>query len=501
MKTPLLTFFLLLTLNIFSQNIPFPNHTQYKGSYIQPSQYTQTQMDNQVTTFYDLWKSNYLINGCDTNHYYVDFASGNTNTVSEAHGYGMMIAPLMAGYDVNAKKYFDGMYRYYKDHPSSLTPYLMAWKQITGCIDSDGPDSATDGDIDVAFGLLLAHAQWGSNGTINYLEEAKLMIDDIMGATKYKGDINQQYNTIKLGDWVSSGSYMKGTRTSDFIMDHFRVFARATNDTIWYNVVNKCYGLINEMQTNYSSQTGLLPDFIVDVDYNAKPASADYLEGDHDGHYSYNACRDPWRMTNDYLTSGDQRPKDATVKIAKWLESSANGNVNNVWAGYRLNGSKYVSWTDNSFTAPFTVGAMLDTDNQVWLNTLYDEIKDFDSNGGYYDNTLTLLSMITISGNYWVPDTNEVVGIKKQIIKKDLFNIYNYQDDNLIKVKFNNMDFDSKYEIKIIDILGHTIWNNKCVKTETNIRTNSFNNGIYIVYISDSISGQIIESKKIAITK
>jgi endo-1,4-beta-D-glucanase Y len=48
-------------------------------------------------------------------------------TVSEAHGYGMILAVLMAGYDDKAKEYFDGMYWYYKAHPSEITPYLMAW--------------------------------------------------------------------------------------------------------------------------------------------------------------------------------------------------------------------------------------------------------------------------------------------------------------------------------------------------------------------------------------
>ena len=492
---------LLLSTSLFAQNFPFPNHTQYHGSFIQPSQYTQTELDNHITTFYDLWKSDYLVNGCDTDHYYIYFADGNTNTVSEAMGYGMLIIPLMAGYDSDAQLQFDGLYRYYRAHPSSIMPRLMAWKQITGCIDSDGPDSASDGDIDIAFGLLLAHAQWGSLGAIDYLEEAKLIIDDIMGANRVKGDINQDYYSVKLGDWVTSGSRMKSTRTSDFIMDHFRVFARATNDTNWYHVVNECYSLINDIQTNYSSQTGLLPDFIIDVHNNPKPANADFLEGDHDGHYSYNACRDPWRMASDYLTSGDNRAKDATVKIAQWLKTSANGNINKVYAGYKLDGSKFVSWDDNSFTAPFTVGAMLDTANQAWLNTLYGSIKTYNTNGGYYDNTLTLLSMITISGNYWVPDTNTVTSINNPSeSKKQLMQINNINEDKQIKISI--IDNNSDYSIKVIDVLGHTLWSeNTKGQYAISINTTNFNNGLYIVYAIDNKTGSMIESEKIIISK
>jgi len=47
---------------------------------------------------------------------------------------------------------------------------------------------------------------------------------------------------------------------------------------------------------------------------------------------------------------------------------------------------------------------MIDSKNQQWLNDIWDyliafKLKDFD----YYDNTIKLLDMIIISGNYWKP--------------------------------------------------------------------------------------------------
>ena len=41
-------------------------------------------------------------------------------TVSEAHGYGMLIAVSMADYDSEAKDLFDGMVRYYLHTPARL---------------------------------------------------------------------------------------------------------------------------------------------------------------------------------------------------------------------------------------------------------------------------------------------------------------------------------------------------------------------------------------------
>ena len=495
---------LMVNMLVNAQSLPFPHHTQYKGIYIKPT-ITQVQLDNDVTAFYNSWKAKYLINGCASNQYYVFFDDGNTVTVSEAMGYGFIIVPIMAGYDPQAQKILNGLYRYYKAHPSHIMPRLMAWKQITNCVDADGPDSATDGDVDIAFGLLLAHAQWGSGGSINYLQEAKLMIADIMGANKIEGDINQDLNSVKLGDWVKSGNRMNATRTSDFIMDHFRVFAYASQDTTWNNVVDQCYNLIDSMQTNYSPTTGLLPDFIVDVNTNPKPAPPNFLEEATDGDYSYNACRDPWRMATDYLINGDARARIATKKIAAWLHTSANGSVYKVYAGYNLNGVKLNSWSDKSFTAPFTVGAMLDTAHQAWLNTLYNHIKTFNPNGGYYDNTLTLLSLLTISGNYWVPDTALTAGLfdtkKQRTDVKDIFKLYNTYGASQIEIRFINAADAGRYECKLVDLLGHEIRVSSPVKASFRINTAGFQNGMYVVYAIDKENGRISDSEKFIVSR
>jgi hypothetical protein len=57
-----------------------------------------------------------------------------------------------------------------------------------------------------------------------------------------------------------------------------------------------------------------------------------------------------------------------------------------------------------SFIAPFAVSAEVDSKNQLWLNKVWNyttafKLKDFD----YYDNTIKLIDMIIVSGNYWCP--------------------------------------------------------------------------------------------------
>ena len=84
----------------------------------------------------------------------------------------MIIVALMAGADPLAKSTFDGLLKYYLEHPSKRSGVLMSWAQRIVC-GHDEESSASDGDIDIAYSLLLADAQWSSQGNINYLLKAK----------------------------------------------------------------------------------------------------------------------------------------------------------------------------------------------------------------------------------------------------------------------------------------------------------------------------------------
>jgi hypothetical protein len=386
---------------------PFPQHVAYTSGTIKPNHVTQTGLDGATTAFYETWKARYLKSGdsegCEAGQFYVRFSpTGPTISVSEGHGYGMIITALMAGYDPNARAYFDGLYSFYKDHPSVNDPRLMAWRQVEGCVDADdGTGSATDGDMDIGYALLLAHAQWGSNGAINYLQQAVNVMQAIM-----EEEVNPDAWAMMLGDWVGAEdpAYYYGTRTSDFMPTHLRAFRSAGHDPRWDQVLKKEYDLVSAMQTTYSPGTGLLPDFIVDTDAVAKPAAPDYLEGPNDGSYYYNACRDPWRIGVDYLLSAEPRAKAAAGAINAWLRGKTGGHADAIRAGYALDGSDIEGndYTTMAFVAPLGVGAMVDTANQAWLNGIW-ELVVSQTPEGYYEDTLKLLSMFVMSGNWWVP--------------------------------------------------------------------------------------------------
>ncbi|HVS97705.1 MAG TPA: glycosyl hydrolase family 8 [Puia sp.] len=413
---------------------PFPQHTTYLGGAILPDHISREAMDDTVRSFYRQWKEHYILPGCTPNEKYVWFegTSGRNICVSEGQGYGMLIVALMAGFDSTAQQTFDDLYRYVQSHPSNTSPNLMAWMQTRYCRSVDG-GTATDGDMDIAFALLLADAQWGRHSNIPYRQKAIEMIRSILGE-----EINPVTRTVMEANAETPGSrdYFD-MRSSDFMPDHIRAFREASGDPVWDTVLDNNYRVFRYMQDTYSPDAGLVPDFIknirlhpgqgysgapappaphggdgndlstpADDDISAVPAQPNYLESKYDGKYNFNACRVPWRIAADYLVSGDKRAADFLSRINPWIRETTKDNPDNISAGYNLSGEDlpHRYFEALCFICPFAVAAMADPQNQQWLNKLWDYIvgfkrKDFD----YYDNSIKMIDLIILSGNYWAP--------------------------------------------------------------------------------------------------
>ena len=386
---------------------PFPQHVTYSPGSIMPNHRSQSQLDDDVRAFYDYWKSRYLMdagtNAQGEQMYRVSYGDVNPDrTVSEGQGYGMVLTAMMAGYDGQAQVYFDGLWRYARAHPSDVDPRLMGW-QIPPDPET-GNDSAFDGDADIAYGLLLAHAQWGDAGDVDYLGEAQTYITAIKEST-----IGPDSKLTELGDWVVDGDgdgYNQWTpRSADFMNGHFRTYGRATHDEIfWDQVVTAVQSDIDGIQATYSPNTGLLPDFIVresSTDYAPRPAPPDFLEGPHDGDYDYNAGRDPWRIGTDALLNNDAKSFAQAQKMATWIVQSTDGNPAAIKPGYTLDGTPYDDYFTSFFVSPFGVGVMTTPGNQSYLNSLYDLI--YQRHEDYYEDSVTLLSLLVMTGNFWDP--------------------------------------------------------------------------------------------------
>lgn len=389
---------------------PFPSQTTYAEGSLRPDHRSQGEQDDVVRAAYERWKARYLVEaGFDAVGnplYRVAFGRPETEsywvTVSEGQGYGMVTVAYLAGHDPAAQSLFDGLWRFARANPSAIEPRLMGWRVPPD--EGSGQDSAFDGDCDIAYGLLLADAQWGSAGPIDYSAEAREVITGMLAAT-----VGPRSRLPMLGDWVEAdgATYNEDTpRTSDFMLGHFRAFERATKDPVWEEVVAACHRVSSGLQRRYSPETGLLPDFVQPVsaiNRNPRPADPDFLEGPHDDAFGYNAGRTPWRIGVDALLSGNELSRSQASAMAAWTASVTGGDPHALSPGYHLDGRPITpeGGFTTFFAAPLGVAAMTWRSGQAWLNALFDSVADRSED--YYEDSVTLLCLLVMTGNWWDP--------------------------------------------------------------------------------------------------
>jgi hypothetical protein len=311
----------------------------------------------------------------------------------------MLIAAIFAGHDPNAQHLFDGLlavvrtrYAYGNATYNPTGKYLMDWRLNADGSSGGGGWNAVDGDLDVAMALLMADRQWGSSGTWNYLQEAK-------------NTINAIKSNNMGGDGTTQGlRLLSVSRTSDYMIGHFRAFAAATGDTFWNTAIDRAYALSNLMQTTFSS-AGLMPDFIVGTDTASPYPSPGYM-GDgnaNENKFWWNACRNPWRYATDYLLSGDARWKTVTGRMIDFFQAQVNahgGDVTSIGTGYNLDGTMVTGGNSPAYHGPIALGACIDAKYQAFADAMWNWNASHLTTG-YYDGEIQLLSMVVASGNWW----------------------------------------------------------------------------------------------------
>ena len=359
-------------------------------------------MDALLTKQYDAWKARNLIDASSVvaGGYAVRFSDPTFMTVSEGMGYGMLITVLFAGYDANARNCFDGLmsvvrtrYAYGNATYDPLGKYLMDWRLYANGTSAGDGWNAADGDLDVAMALLMADKQWGSAGKWNYLQEAKSTIAALKSICMKPDGTTRGLRTADV------------SRTSDYMIGHFRAFAAATGDTFWNTAIDRAYELSNRMQTVYSAGVGLMPDFVVATNTATPYPSPGYM-GDgnaNEDRYWWNACRNPWRFSSDYLLSGDTRWKTITGRMVDFFKreaANAGGDVTAIGTGYLLNGTQMTGGDSPAYHGPICAGACIDAQYQSFLDALW-KWNASNLTTGYYDCEIQLLSMVVASGNWW----------------------------------------------------------------------------------------------------
>lgn len=296
------------------------------------------------------------------------------NTVSEGIGYGMMILVYMDNVKNNTQAKFDKLWAYYNNFLD--TAGLMNWK-INGFsgVSSDGRNSATDAELDVAVALMQAYKQWGDE---KYLTDAKTLISKIA-----KKEVNPN-GYLKPGD-----SWDTEKNISYFSTAALHLFKQAS-DFDWDKVINASYTLIKKAQ---NSTTGLIPNWCSETG----TPSAFSGRGD----YTYDATRTPWRLAWAYSWYGHQDAKETCKKIASWISTKTSNDPTKIVDGYKLDGTESSKYNNSTFVGPFGCAGMVDTTYQTWVDKCFSHLPTI-TEDKYYQISLRVITLLYLSGN--MPD-------------------------------------------------------------------------------------------------
>lgn len=335
---------------------------------------------------YQTWQKAYLRG--NNKQKFVKTNTGKTQqTMSEAHGYGMLITVMAAQQGFGSQKNFDQLTRYYLSHRISQDNALMAWRQNekNGKMVSTKVErtSATDGDLDIAYALILADEKWGSKGEFKYNDLANQLLNAIQ-----KREMNSTTNLPKVGDWATSESTANIVRPSDLITAYFRKFASYTQDGSWTKVAQSSQNTLKKLSGQ--EKTGLMADFVTVQGANLKTGQvqAKQVASKYDADYAFNACRIPWRVAYDYQLSHSQVSKAILQKMNQFFESEKK-----ITAIYTLDGKALENYSNAAFTAPVVYAAQTLSDQTLeerYSSALTAEI----SKNNYYPSTIQMAVLL-----------------------------------------------------------------------------------------------------------
>jgi endoglucanase len=352
---------------------PFPQNVSYPFGF-KPTTITSQEALNT----YNKWKELYLVQCNDAYRVQCD---GKDETRVEAIGFGMLLTAYFADKDK-----FDGLYNFYKTKRSTEANNMMAWN--VSCNGINDPGSATDGDIDVAFALIVASNQWDGS----YLDEAKNVIQVIKNSVVIRCD-----SLFVLAPGYSKKSETGGmwggcdlTDIQYYTPAFFRVFAEVSGDNDWNKIADDTYTILN---ASAHPKTGLVPDW----------QSVSGIPGGNSNripYYRYDACRVPWRMALDYLWNGNILAKMWCTKVSDWAYTLGPANIKD---GYNLDGSENNQGYHNSaFVGGFAVAAMCNS--QLIADAFGTEMTGSRLGDGHWFSMSTRpLYLLSISGNFWKP--------------------------------------------------------------------------------------------------
>ncbi len=365
--------------------LPFPQHMDRPGC-PKPDHVSQEAMDAAVKKAYGEWLATFMLADFTPGRAFLRigvekrFMKYQVLATSVGQGYAMLISALFAGNDLNAQGRFDRLLTFCDAHPSAGHPHLMSWQVSPDMTVSKALASFSQGDMLIAYALLMADRQWGSKGDYNYHAIALKIVQALKAECIHPELFHiLSSNEVKADDearWMS-------TRSADVAPLFFTAFQHISYDDAWNTIGSKMLALLEGAES--------LPGAFIRVDRDA--------DAEMDEVFDRESAPLLFHLALAALFAEDASAQNVLTRMAGTLKA-ANPDGRFVSA-YSLEGTPQSKESDLSIQAGMAAAAMCMGD-QPWLNLLWDQlcaakVERNDPAG----STLRLMALILLSGNWW----------------------------------------------------------------------------------------------------
>lgn len=405
-----------------AQNFPFPSRKPVMGLT------TDVLTTHELRAQYNLWKTRF-VERCPQGDARIRYPESGNDTRSEGVGYGMVIAAYFGD-----QATFDGLWDYYQRASSNG---LMNWRR-DGCNAGGGggdTGSASDADIDAAFGLVVANKQWGG-----YAADAGTLVGRIRGALFQPGCAG----ILLAGSQFAACGCINPSYIPPGYYPSFGA-ADGGQAAFWTTARNNSYTYFSAVNDN---NTGLVPAWSqangsLNLACNGTPQVSG---GGNTNEFQADAARTPWRVAMDYQWTGDTRAQTFLKDIADF---AASQRIVQIVTRYSLAGNALEGNGDaTGFRSTYTIGGFasamtansqtsLDAFTGAW-QSMYLAGDSVGANNAVathaFNSSLALLYGLTITGLAWDPTGANPTRVTEPPLQD--------QAGNLLK----NGDFDQGFQ-------------------------------------------------------
>lgn len=382
---------------------PFPQHVSYPAKALKPDHLSQEDMDRSVRLAYGEWLAAYMLPDIEAGRAFLRMGVDKRRmryfvyATSIGQGLAMWISTLIAGDDLNAQGRFDRLFAFCQARPSRNQFALASGYSMPDVVPSLPAASRSQGDMLIAYSLLMADKQWGSIGQINYRAEAQAILQALQETCIHPESLH-----VLQGNDTNENNHTQyaSTLSINYAPALFDAFSTAKLEPIWPAVSKRMAGLVQE---TLNGENIFPPPSIITASQEMPVETQTFLPGNTifllNLSLAMLCCPKP-----EYEALLDA--------INHRLLESCNGDPGKIVSAYNLKGEPLSQEPSLAMTAAFAMASIWQP-GQAWVNALWDHLAASKiDREDTFGATIRLLALMTLSGNLWHPNSkaNQIAG-------------------------------------------------------------------------------------------